>query len=114
MHECSIAPSTYYAHKQRKLNPPACAVRDTELKELIAEVYADNFRVYGARKIWRELNRRGHDVARCTVERLMRELGITGAVRGRKVATTIPGGQVGRARTGAAATSSPPHRTGAG
>jgi transposase InsO family protein len=64
--------------------------RDTELKELIHQVYTANYRVYGARKIWRELNRQGHTVARCTVERLMRELGIAGAVRGKPVITTIP------------------------
>ncbi|MFI9625840.1 IS3 family transposase, partial [Streptomyces sp. NPDC052042] len=65
-------------------------MRDTELKELVRQVHTDNYRVYGARKIWRELNRHGHTVARCTVERLMRELGIAGAVRGKKVVTTIP------------------------
>lgn len=64
-------------------------MRDTDLKERIHEVYTSNYRVYGARKIWRELNRQGHSVARCTVERLMREIGITGAVRGKKVITTI-------------------------
>jgi putative transposase len=72
-------------------------VRDEELKERIQEVHTSNYRVYGARKIWRELNRQGHAVARCTVERLMRELGITGAVRGKKVITTLPGGQAERA-----------------
>ncbi len=72
-------------------------MRDEELKERIQEIYASNYRVYGARKIWRELNRQGHAVARCTVERLMRELGITGAVRGKRVITTIPGGQAERA-----------------
>ncbi|MGW3070509.1 IS3 family transposase, partial [Streptomyces sp. NPDC001130] len=53
------------------------------------KVHETNYRVYGARKIWRALNRKGHDVARCTVERLMREIGIAGAVRGKKVITTI-------------------------
>jgi len=72
-------------------------VRDEALKERIQDVYTSNYRVYGARKIWRELNRQGHAVARCTVERLMRELGIQGAVRGKRVITTIPGGQVQRA-----------------
>ncbi|WP_158702054.1 IS3 family transposase [Kitasatospora sp. MMS16-BH015] len=71
-------------------HPSARSVRDTELKELITAAYEDNFRVYGARKIWRELNRRGHAVARCTIERLMRDLGITGAVRGKRVVTTVP------------------------
>ncbi|WP_262386972.1 IS3 family transposase [Streptomyces sp. TRM49041] len=72
-------------------------MRDTELKERIQEIYTSNYRVYGARKIWRELNRQGHAVARCTVERLMREPGITGAVRSKRVITTIPGGQAERA-----------------
>jgi putative transposase len=96
-HECSIAPSTYYAHKQRETSPSARTVRDAELKELISKTHKDNYRVYGARKIWRELNRQGHQVARCTVERLMSELGITGAVRGKKVITTIPDPAAGRA-----------------
>ncbi|GAA2932757.1 hypothetical protein GCM10010446_16890 [Streptomyces enissocaesilis] len=60
------------------------------LKPLVQEAYDTNYRVYGARKIWRHLNRQGHPVARCTVERLMRELGIAGAVRGKRVITTIP------------------------
>lgn len=88
-HDCKIAPATYYAHKKRIADPSARQQRDRVLKELIEEVYMSNYRVYGARKIWRELNRQGHRVARCTVERLMRELGITGAVRGKKVITTI-------------------------
>ncbi|MFF2852945.1 IS3 family transposase [Streptomyces sp. NPDC058001] len=88
-HDCKIAPSTYYAHKKRLASPSARSVRDEELKARIQEVYTSNYRVYGARKIWRELNRQEHAVARCTVERLMRELGIAGAVRGRKVITTI-------------------------
>ncbi|MFM9448842.1 IS3 family transposase [Streptomyces acidiscabies] len=96
-HDCKIAPSTYYAHKKRLGTPSARSVRDEELKERIQEVYTSNHRVYGARKIWRELNRQGHAVARCTVERLMRELGIQGAVRGKRVITTIPGGQAERA-----------------
>jgi transposase InsO family protein len=91
-HECSIARSTYYAHyahKQRLAAPSARQARDAGLKKLIKEVYDANYRVYGARKVWREPNRQGHEVARCTVERLMRELGLTGAVRGRKVVTTV-------------------------
>ena len=65
-------------------------MRDTELKALIVRVHRENFGVYGVRKVWRELNRRGEPVARCTVERLMRELGLAGAVRGKKVRTTVP------------------------
>ncbi|MEU2835459.1 IS3 family transposase, partial [Streptomyces lavendulae] len=64
-------------------------MRDTELKALIHEVFTTNYRIYGARKIWRELNRQGHTVARCTIERLMREIGIAGAVRGKKVISTL-------------------------
>lgn len=89
MHDCKIAPSTYYAHKKRQETPSARSVRDEELKTLIHEVFQANYRVYGARKIWRALNRQGHPVARCTIERLMRETGIAGAVRGKKVITTI-------------------------
>ncbi|MFP3119769.1 IS3 family transposase [Streptomyces sp. Iso 434] len=96
-HDCKIAPSTYYAHHKRLQAPSARTVRDAELKEKIQQVHTSNYRVYGARKVWRELNRQGDAVARCTVERLMRELGIQGAVRGRRVITTIPGGQVDRA-----------------
>ncbi|MCX5317762.1 IS3 family transposase [Streptomyces sp. NBC_00154] len=96
-HDCKIAPSTYYAHNKRLAEPSARSLRDEELKPVIREVFATNYRVYGARKIWRELNRQGHEVARCTVERLMRELGITGVVRGKRVITTVPGGQVERA-----------------
>lgn len=89
-HDCKIAPSTYYAHHKRQATPAARTVRDRELKTLIQDAYEANYRVYGARKIWRLLNRQGVAVARCTVERLMRELGITGAVRGKRVITTIP------------------------
>ena len=63
----------------------------------IESPFTTNYRVYGARKIWRELNRQGHAVARCTVERLMREMGISGAVRGKRVITTIPDQQADRA-----------------
>ncbi|WP_326614420.1 IS3 family transposase [Streptomyces scopuliridis] len=96
-HSCKIAPSTYYACKKRLETPSPRAVRDEELKELIQEVYQSNYRVYGARKVWRVLNRQGHAVARCTIERLMREIGIAGAVRGKKVITTLPDPTAARA-----------------
>jgi transposase InsO family protein len=83
-----IAPSTYYEAKKRP--PSARAVRDEELRVQIARVHKDNFGVYGVRKIWRQLHREGIAVARCTVERLMVELGLEGARRGRKRRTTIP------------------------
>ncbi|MGW9498915.1 IS3 family transposase [Streptomyces prasinus] len=96
-HDSKIAPSTYYAHHKRQATPAARTVRDAELKTLITEVYEANYRVYGARKVWRHLNRQDVAVARCTVERLMRDLGITGAVRGKKVITTIPDASAQRA-----------------
>ena len=83
-----IAPSTYYDAKSRP--PSARSVRDEELKAEIERVHAGNFGVYGARKVWRQLKREGIDVARCTVERLMRSLGLEGVRRGKKKRTTVP------------------------
>jgi transposase InsO family protein len=88
-----IAPSTYYEHKSRQVDPsrlPARVLRDTELSCAIRRVWEENFRVYGARKVWRQLHREGIPVARCTVERLMHQAGICGVVRGRKKRTTFP------------------------
>lgn len=87
-----IAPSTYYEHKAREADSgrlPPRARRDTELRTEIRRVWEENFRVYGVRKVWRQLKREGIAVARCTVARLMRELGLRGAVRGRRVKTTV-------------------------
>jgi putative transposase len=83
-----IAPSTYYAASRRPAS--ACAVRDTKLKGEIARVHAEQFGVYGARKVWRQLHREGISVARCTVERLMRELHLQGVRRGKTSRTTTP------------------------
>jgi putative transposase len=83
-----IAPSTYYDTKRRP--PSARALRDEELKAAIARVHRDNFGIYGARKLWRQLGREGIAVARCTVERLMAELGLEGVRRGRTRRTTTP------------------------
>ena len=91
--ELPIAPSTYYEHKARQADTsrlPERARRDAALSEEIDRVWRENRRVYGARKVWRQLNREGIAVARCTVERLMRRMGLVGAVRGRKPRTTIP------------------------
>jgi transposase InsO family protein len=88
-----IAPSTYHESKAREIDPerlPKRAKRDATLREAIRRVWEENFRVYGARKIWRQLLREGVEVARCTVERLMRRMGLEGAVRGRKFKTTVP------------------------
>jgi putative transposase len=81
-----IAPSTYRGAKARP--PSARALRDTELKTAIARTHEANFGVYGARKVWRQLKREGIEVARCTVERLMRELELQGVRRGRACKTT--------------------------
>jgi len=82
-----FAPQTYYATKSRPVS--ARAVRDAELRVEIMRVYDEHRRVYGADKIWTQLNREGIRVARCTVERLMRQLGIQGIRRGRRWKTTI-------------------------
>ena len=83
-----IAPSTYYSAKKR----PPCRrrLRDEKLMVDIRRVFEANYGVYGARKMWRQLNREGIVVARCTVERLMRQMGMEGRVRGKKRRTTIP------------------------
>jgi putative transposase len=78
---------TYRAVKSRPRSPRRR--RDEQLKAEILRVYNANLQVYGARKIWRQLRREGHVLARCTVERLMRDLGIAGVVRGRRMVTTI-------------------------
>jgi putative transposase len=83
-----IAPSTYYAGRMRP--PAARCVRDAVLKAQIQQVHAAQFGVYGVRKLWRQLQREGVTVARCTVERLMRILALRGVVRGRRHRTTIP------------------------
>jgi putative transposase len=83
-----IAPSTYYHATRRPAS--ARAIRDTKLKGEITRVHAEHFGVYGARKVWRQLHREGITVARCTVERLMRELGLEGVRRGKPHRTTTP------------------------
>ena len=87
-----IAPSTYHAHAARRADPgklPARAQRDVTLRIEIRRVHEENFRVYGVRKVWRQLLREGIVVARCTVARLMRTMGLQGVVRGKTVRTTI-------------------------
>jgi putative transposase len=87
-HGCPIAPSTYYDAVRRL--PSARARRDEQLRAAITRVHQGNYGVYGARKVWLTLNREGTAVARCTVERLMRELGLAGARRGKRRRTTVP------------------------
>ena len=87
-----IAPSTYYEEKARETDPdrlPERTKQDQQLQIDIKRIWEDNFRVYGARKVWRQMNREKIEVARCTVERLMNQLGIQGVTRGRKCWTTI-------------------------
>jgi putative transposase len=87
-----IAPSTYYAHKEAQRDPDRRsnrAIRDEALEFEIRRVWEEHFCVYGVRKVWKQLRREGFRVARCTVERLMRKLGIRGVVRGKAWKTTI-------------------------
>jgi len=91
-----LAPSSYYAVKARQRDPSKRAVRDQVLLAEICRIYEANYGVYGARKVWWQLQRDGIKVARCTVERLMAKNGLQGAVRGKK-RTTIGDGQADRA-----------------
>ena len=84
-----MAPSTYYAALRRQ--PCARQVRDQELRPEIARVHEDNYGVYGVRKLWRQLNREGVEVGRDRVARLMRQLHLAGARRGKWKRTTFPG-----------------------
>ena len=83
-----VAPSSYYAARKRL--PSARRQRDDVLKGELRRVHAAHFGVYGVRKLWHQVQREGARVARCTVERLMHDLGLRGAVRGRRHRTTVP------------------------
>ena len=85
-HGCKIAPNTYWVAKKRP--PSARALRDEELKVQITRVHGENLDVYGADKVWTQLNREGTRVARCTVERLMGDLGLSGVRRGKAYKVT--------------------------
>jgi putative transposase len=87
-----IAPSTYHDHIAKRVDPSrlsARARRDAALKDEVQRVFEANFRVYGVRKVWRQLQREGFDVARCTVGRLMRAMGLEGIIRGKPLRTTV-------------------------
>jgi hypothetical protein len=87
-----IAPSTYHAHVAKRRDQAKLSARarqDAALKIEVRRVFDENFRVYGVRKVWRQLRREGFDVARCTVSRLMRDMGLQGVIRGKPVKTTI-------------------------
>ena len=94
-HGCQIAPSTYYEHAATR-GATAAEHREALLVNEIRRVHADNFKVFGARKVWLTLNREGTPVARCTVERLMRQEGLEGALRGKVKRTTIPDPAAGK------------------
>ena len=88
-----IAPATYYEHLAKRADPARQsdrAKRDEELRPHIQRVFDANWQVYGVRKVWRQLRREGLDVARCTVARLMKNMGIQGIIRGKPQKTTIP------------------------
>ena len=88
-----IAPSTYYDHLAKRADPARLSDRarlDEALRPEIRRVFEENWRVYGVRKIWHQLRREGFDVARCTVSRLMKSMGIQGIIRGKPHRTTVP------------------------
>ena len=87
-----IALSTYHAHVAKRVDPSRLSARDRRdaaLKKEVRRVFEANFRVYGVRKVWRQLQREGFDVARCTVARLMRAMGLEGIIRGKPIRTTV-------------------------
>ena len=87
-----IGPSTYYEHVAQRARPTrrsARARRDNALRPEVRRVFEENFRVYGVRKVWRQMKREGFAAARCTIERLMRDMGLQGVVRGKPMRTTV-------------------------
>ena len=87
-----IAPSTYYAHAASKAEPEGRSQRaktDEALMPQVQRVWDENFEVYGVRKVWRQLRRENFAVARCTVQRLMKRLGLQGVIRGKAARTTV-------------------------
>jgi putative transposase len=94
-----IAPSTYFAHVAKRANPDLRSdrtKRDDTLSAEIRRVFDENFQVYGIRKVWRQMKREGFDIARCTVARLMKAMGLKGVIRGKRIRTTIPDEQAYR------------------
>ena len=87
-----IAPSTYHLHVAKRVDPSRLSLRakrDLALKIEIKRVFEDNFGVYGVRKVWRQMQREGFDIARCTIARLMRSMGLQGVIRGKPMRTTV-------------------------
>lgn len=86
-----IAPATFYDNKAKQADPSHLsdrAKRDEQLKPEIERVFEENLKVYGVRKVWHQMRREGFDIARCTVARLMKDIGIEGVIRGKKPRTT--------------------------
>lgn len=106
-----IAPSTYYAAKNRRAQPSARAARDAVMMPVLMALWIANQKVYGAHKLWKAARRAGHDIGRDQTARLMAELGIRGVSRSRKVLTTIADPDATRARTWSDGTSPPPSPT---
>lgn len=93
-HELNIAPSTYYRHREYRQHPEKRSLRDRRddlLRPEIQRVYGGNYSVYGIRKVWRQLQREGFSVARCTIARLMKAMGLAGVLRGKKCAPRSAG-----------------------
>ena len=107
-----MAPSTYYAAKARP--PSARAARDAVMVPRCVQLWEDNYRVYGARKLWKAARRAGHDIGRDQVARLMRAAGIEGVRRGKRVRTTRPDPARHGIPIWSSATSPRPHRTSCG
>ena len=87
-----ISPSTYHVHAARKADPELRCDRakaDEALMPEVQRVWDENFKVYGVRKVWRQMRRERFDVARCTVQRLMKRQGLRGVIRGKTVRTTV-------------------------
>lgn len=85
-------PSTYHERVAQRRDPTRLsprAQRDAAMKVEVRRVFDANFKVYGVRKVWRKMQRESFDIARCTVERLMRDLGLQGVIRGKPVKTTV-------------------------
>ena len=96
-----IAPSTYFRHKSHHADPSrrsARAKRDDDLRAIIRRIWTEHHQVYGPRKVWRQMGRENLRAARCRVRRLMREMGLTGAVRGRAWVTTTQASPVATER----------------
>lgn len=88
-----IAPATFYDNMARRADPSHlsdCAKRDGQLKPEIERIFEQSLSVCGVRKVWHQMRREGFDIARCTVARLMKDIGVEGVIRGKKLRTTVP------------------------